>query len=74
MTRPNATTKASVLTGTPLILRIPAEFVEHIDALVPMIAADSDVATMLGGVTRSAVVRYAPLEGVKSLERRHGKR
>lgn len=55
--------KAGALTENPLSLRIPADRLERIDALVPRIAADSDVATILGGVTRSAVVRYALLEG-----------
>ena len=43
----------------------------RVDALVPSVADDSDVATMLGGVTRSAVLRYALLEGVKILEKRY---
>jgi hypothetical protein len=63
--------KASPLSESPVTLRLPAELLKRIDALVPQVAADSDVATMLGGVSRSAVIRYALLEGVKALERRH---
>jgi len=74
MSRPIPKKKAGALTESPLTLRIPAELLERIDALLPKVAADSDTATMLGGVTRSAVVRYALLEGVKGLERRHARR
>lgn len=66
--------KSSALTETPLSLRIPVDLLERIDALVPKVAADSNVATMLGGVSRSAVVRYALIEGIKKLETRHARR
>jgi hypothetical protein len=64
--------KVERLSESPVTLRLPAELLERIDALVPKVAADSDVATMLGGVSKSAVIRYALLEGVKVLEKRHG--
>jgi hypothetical protein len=50
---------------------LPADLLQRIDALVPLVAGDTDIATLLGGVTRSAVVRYALLEGVKVLEKRY---
>lgn len=65
--------KLKRMTDAPVALRLPAELLERIDALMPMVAGDSDTATMLGGVTRSAVIRYALLEGVRLLERRYRK-
>jgi hypothetical protein len=59
------------MTDSPVALRLPADLLQRIDALVPLVAGDTDVATLLGGVTRSAVVRYALLEGVKVLEKRY---
>lgn len=44
---------------------------DRLDALVPVIAADSDAATLLGGVSRSSVTRLALVEGVRVLERRY---
>jgi hypothetical protein len=64
--------KAERLSESPVTIRLPAELLERVDALVPKVAADSDVATMLGGVSKSGVIRYALLEGVKVLEKRHG--
>jgi hypothetical protein len=46
---------------------------ERIDAPAPLVSADTDTAAMLGGVSRSAVTRYALLEGVKVLEKRHAR-
>jgi hypothetical protein len=63
--------KTDRLTESPVTLRLPAELLRRIDALVPVVSEDSDTATMLGGVSRSAVLRYALLEGVKSLERHY---
>lgn len=63
--------KTERLTESPVTLRLPAELLKRLDALVPLVADDSDTATMLGGVSRSAVLRFAMLEGVKALEKRY---
>jgi len=63
--------KTERMTDSPVALRLPADLLQRIDALVPLVAGDTDIATLLGGVTRSAVVRYALLEGVKVLEKRY---
>ena len=63
--------KTDKLTDNPIALRMPKALQDRIDALVPKIKADSNVATMLGGGSRSAVIRYALLEGVKALEKRY---
>ncbi|MGD0947039.1 MAG: hypothetical protein ABSA52_06385 [Candidatus Binatia bacterium] len=63
--------KTERLTESPVTLRLPADLLKGIDGLVPAVAADGDTATMLGGVSRSAVLRFALLEGVKSLEKRY---
>jgi hypothetical protein len=63
--------KTERLTESPVTLRLPTDLLKRIDALMPLVAADSDTATMLGGVSRSAVLRYALLEGVKTLEKRY---
>ncbi len=54
-----------------LTMRVPADLLARGDALVPKVAADTDLATTMGRVTRSAVLRLALLEGVKTLERRY---
>lgn len=63
--------KTERLTESPVTLRLPTDLLKRIDALIPVVAADSDVATMLGGVSRSALFRYGLLEGVKTLEKRY---
>lgn len=60
------------MTEHPVTIRLPSDLLSRLDALVPHVASDSNTAAMLGGVTRSSVIRYALLEGVKRLEKRHG--
>ena len=67
-------TKVAKLGESPVTLRLGADIVGRLDALLEKVAADSDTATLLGGVSRSSVVRLALLEGVRVLERRYGKR
>jgi hypothetical protein len=65
--------KAQRLGESPVTLRLPADIVGRIDALVPAVARDSDTATLLGGVSRSAVLRLVVVEGVRVLEGRYGR-
>ena len=65
------TMKAAKVTEAPVSLRIPAGLQDRIDALLPKINADVDQATVMGGVTRSSVIRFALVEGVKALEKRY---
>lgn len=71
--KPKRPHKTDRLTESPIALRLPADLLARVDGLVDPVAADADTATLLGGVTRSAVLRYALLEGVKTLERRYSK-
>ena len=54
-----------------LNLRVPVALLDRGDALVPVVAADAEMATTMGRVTRSSVLRRALLEGLKVLERRY---
>ena len=58
------------LGGTPIVLRLPDVLLERLDRLVPIVTADEDAAALLGGITRSGLIRYVLLEGIKTLEQR----
>jgi len=55
-----------------IVVRIPAELVARLDALVPALEADPAV-HVFGKVTRSTVVRLAVAAGLGALEARHVK-
>lgn len=63
--------KAERISDAPVTLRLHRDLVEHLDALVPKVAADGNTATVLGGVSRSSVIRLALVEGVKVLSGRY---
>jgi hypothetical protein len=65
--------KTERVSDAPVTLRLHPDIIERLDALQPKIAADSDTATLLGGVSRSSVTRLALVEGVRVLEKRYGK-
>jgi hypothetical protein len=52
-------------------LRLPVDLVARVDALLPAVARDSDTATLLGGVSRSALLRLVIVEGMRVLELRY---
>lgn len=52
---------------TMLTMRVPSDLLARGDALVSKVAADTDVATTMGRVTRSSVLRLALLQGIKVL-------
>ena len=59
-----------------LSLRLPADLLDRLDALVPAVDQDSElvaVASAQGAASRSLVLRLALVEGVKVLEARYGK-
>lgn len=58
----------------PLALRLPAEIVARLDALQEPLAADAETAMLLGGVSRSAAIRLAIVEGLRVVEARYGLR
>lgn len=64
-------TKMQRLGETPVTLRLPVDLVARVDALLALVAQDSDTATLLGGVSRSAVLRLVIVEGMRMLERRY---
>jgi hypothetical protein len=64
--------KAQRLGESPVTLRLPVDLVARIDALLPKIVADSDTATLLGGVSRSSALRLVIVEGLRVLEGRYG--
>ena len=49
-------------------VRMPAELIERLEALVPVLARDVRITTLTGQVSRSTVLRIAVLRGVESLE------
>lgn len=65
------TKKAQRLGESPVTLRLPVDLVARVDALLPAVARDSDTATLLGGVSRSAVLRLVIVEGMRVLELRY---
>lgn len=64
-------TKAQRLGESPMSLRLPVDLVARVDALLPEVARDSDTATLLGGVSRSALLRLVIVEGMRLLEIRY---
>lgn len=57
-----------------LSLRLPADLLDRLDALVPAVDKDSElvaVASAQGAASRSLVLRLALVEGVKVLESRY---
>ena len=71
-TRRKGALKALRLGESPVTLRLPADLVARIDALLPKIGADSDTAALLGGVSRSSALRLVIVEGLRVLEGRYG--
>jgi hypothetical protein len=67
------TLKATRVSDAPFTMRLHPDVLRRLDDLIPMVAADGDTATILGGVNRSSVVRLALVEGVRLLEKRYGK-
>ena len=63
--------KHAALSESPITLRLPTDILERLDAVAPAIGKDSDTAALLGGVSRSSVVRLAIVEGLRVLERRY---
>lgn len=63
--------KKAPLTEAPITLRLPTELLARIDALQAPVAADSSTATLLGGVSRSSVLRAVIVAGLDVLERRY---
>lgn len=57
-----------------LTLRVPVELIDRLGELVPLVETDADVVAMIGGASRSSVVRLALVEGMRVLERRYAKR
>lgn len=49
-------------------MRLPVDLVARVDALLPAVARDSDTATLLGGVSRSALLRLVIVEGMRVLD------
>jgi hypothetical protein len=70
--RRRGTLKAQRLGESPVTLRLPVDLVARIDALLPKIVADSDMAALLGGVSRSSALRLVIVEGLRVLEGRYG--
>jgi hypothetical protein len=64
-------TKTQRLGESPVTLRLPVDLVARVDALLPAVARDSDTATLLGGVSRSALLRLVIVEGMRVLEARY---
>ena len=63
--------KTQRLGESPVTLRLPVDLVARVDALLPAVARDSDTATLLGGVSRSALLRLIIVEGMRVLELRY---
>lgn len=59
--------KPAILTS----IRLPGTLVQRADRLVKVLAKDEE-AKMRGAVTRADVLRLAMLEGLATLERKHG--
>jgi hypothetical protein len=55
----------------PVVLRLPPELVQRIDALMADVMADVPTRIMLGRLSRSALYRLVLLEGLKVVERRY---
>lgn len=49
-------------------IRIPADLVARIDAIIPLVEADPDLRGMLPRVSRAAVLRLLVIRGLASLE------
>ena len=64
--------KTQRLGDSPVTLRLPVDLVARVDALLPAVARDSDTATLLGGVSRCALLRLVIVEGMRVLEARYG--
>ncbi len=54
-----------------LSMRVPGDLLQRGDDLVERVAADAELAAVMGRVSRSAILRLALFQGMKVLERRY---